>query len=132
MGTSFGETGWALLSSSTCCIGHSSIASSLLGNPCWAQGQDHAPHHPSRGRVHWKLPWKSFGQTQPPWDSPSPSANAQWQHNYKRAGVPPSQGREQEKHMVKLISPETDFLKEHIGSTSAGGVDFRLCSKKHH
>lgn len=25
------------------------------------------------------------------------------------AGVPPSQGREQEKHMVKLISPETEI-----------------------
>lgn len=34
VGTSFGESGWALLSSPTCCIGHSSIASSLLGNPC--------------------------------------------------------------------------------------------------
>lgn len=130
VGTSFGESGWALLSSPTCCIGHSSIASNLLGNPCWAQGQDHVPYHPSRGRVHWKLSLESSWQRQLPWDSPLPSVNAHWQHNYKRAGVPPSQGRKQEKHMAKLISPERDFLKEHIGSTSAGGVDFRLCFKK--
>lgn len=102
---------------------------------CWgtharAQGQDHVPHHPWRGRVNWKLSLESSWQRQSPWDSPLPSVNAHWQHNYKRAGVPPSQGREQEKHTAKLMSPERDFLKVHIGSTSAGGVDFRLCSKK--
>lgn len=109
VGTSFEETGWAPLSSPICCIGHSSIASSLLGNPCWARGQEHAPHHPSRGRVCWKLSLESSRQRQSSWDSLLPSANAHWQRNYKRARVPPSQGREQEKHMVKLISPETEI-----------------------
>lgn len=65
VGTSFGETGWALLSSPTCHIARSSIASSLLGNPRWARGQDCAPYHPSRGRTHWKPSLESSGQRLP-------------------------------------------------------------------
>lgn len=63
---------------------------------------------------------------------PVTSAKARWQHNYKRAGVPSSQleGREQEKHEFKPISPvNRDVLKEHIGSTDTGEVGFRGCSR---
>lgn len=72
-GAGLGEACWAPLSSPTCRVGHSSIASSLLGNPRWARGRDRAPPgHPARGRVRWKLSLKSSGQRQSPQDSPLP------------------------------------------------------------
>ena len=72
-GTGLGEASRAPLSSPTRHVGHSSMASSLLGNPRWARGRDHAsPSHPARGRVRWKLSLKSSRQWQSPWNSPLP------------------------------------------------------------
>lgn len=107
-GAGLGKASQAPLSSSTHHVGHSSMASSLLRNPCWVRGRDHASPSPSKGKGALKTLLKELQAVAVSLGQPVTSTKAHWQHNYKRAGVPLSQleGREREKHEFKPISPE--------------------------